>query len=416
MSFLIAKQPIFNKEGKRIAFEVFLRKKDNMYEYPKEVPYSRATYIIIEILLEQSIDRVGEGKRVMINVSFDSIVNKALTALDPKKLIIDIIEPQVPVGDIVYRQVLSTIDKYTESGVLFSIDESVLKKEKMQDLLSKVHIVSVDVRRLNSSLVNMVKANGKTLLVTRIEKEEDYKKALSEGGDLFQGMFLEKPFILKEFQIAPYLKNTLLKLMALIHKAQSPKEIANVISTDVGMSAKILRLVNSAYYFPIKEISSIEQACAMLGLKNLKNIFLVLAMNDYTSVENPQLWKKSLARAIIAQKIAEIINPKYESEAYLMGLFSLIDEILGVDKISFLKDVKIEQIIIDGFTGRNKELRSILDYAITLEEKYSEAIGMQDPAKHDAIIQLEKLSGINREVLVSIARDAFNLVEHIIKV
>ena len=33
--------------------EVFLRKKDNFYEYPKEVPYSRATYIIIEIKLEQ---------------------------------------------------------------------------------------------------------------------------------------------------------------------------------------------------------------------------------------------------------------------------------------------------------------------------------------------------------------------------
>jgi len=53
MSFLIAKQPIFDREGRRFAFEVFLRKKDNFYEYPKEVPYSRATYIIIEIILEQ---------------------------------------------------------------------------------------------------------------------------------------------------------------------------------------------------------------------------------------------------------------------------------------------------------------------------------------------------------------------------
>lgn len=30
-----------------------------MYEYPKEVPYSRATYIVIEIILEQGIERVG---------------------------------------------------------------------------------------------------------------------------------------------------------------------------------------------------------------------------------------------------------------------------------------------------------------------------------------------------------------------
>ncbi len=415
MSFLIAKQPIFNKEGRRFAFEVFLRKRDNMYEYPKEVPYGRATYIVIEIILEQGIERVGEGKRVMINVSLDSLINKAIEALDPKKLIIEIIEPQVPVGEMVYRQILNAIDKYTERGVLFSISERNLENEKIAGLLDKISIISVDAKRLNQRVVDLSKSKSKNLLISRIENAEEYSR-VSRVGDLFQGMYLEGPFILKEFQTAPYLKNTLLKLIAVAHSAQSPKEIANLIATDVGMTAKILRLVNSAYYSPIKEIRSVEQACAMIGLRNLRNFLLVLAMNDYVSVENPELWKKSLVRALIAQKIAEFIHPQYESEAYLIGLFSLIDEILGMDKIAFLKDVKIEQEIIDGYTGKNVHLRSILDYSIMLEEKFPELLNMQDPTKSDILVNLERLTGIDRQVLISIAKSSFDMADYILKV
>ncbi|MCS6956890.1 MAG: HDOD domain-containing protein [Aquificaceae bacterium] len=415
MSFLIAKQPIFNKEGKRVAFEVFLRKKDNMYEYPKSVPYSRATYIIMEIILEQGIDRVGEGKRVMINVSLDSLINKAIESLNPKKLIIEIIEPQIPVGEIIYRQIVSIMEKYAHEGVIFSVDESQLNNERIAGLLDKVHIISVDVKKLNQKVVEMAKAKGKTLLISKIENEIEYEKAKSVG-DLFQGIYLDSPFVLKEFQTAPYLKHTLLRLMATVHTAQSPKEVANLIATDVGMSAKILRLVNSAYYSPIKEIKSLEQACAMIGLKSLKNFLLVLAMNDYMSVENPELWKKSLIRAVIAQKIAEIINTKYESDAYVIGLFSLIEEILHTDKIAFLKEVNISQEIIDGYTGKNVALRSILDYSIVLEESLKDILTTQDPTKVDAILNLEKLTGINRQTLVYIAKSAYDFAESVIRV
>ncbi|MCS7196405.1 MAG: HDOD domain-containing protein [Aquificaceae bacterium] len=414
MSFLIAKQPIFDKEGKRFAFEVFLRKKENIYEYPKEVPYSRATYIIVEILLEQGLEMVGEGKRVMLNLSLDSLINKSMESLDPRKLIIEIIEPQIPFGEVVYRQVLNTMDRYIQQGALFSMDERQLDKEKMANLLDKVQIISANIKSLSPKVVELAKVKGKALLISRIEEEEEYRKA-SKIGDFFQGIYLERPIILKEFQTAPYLKTTLLKLMAFIHSAQSPKEVANLIATDVGMTTKILRFVNSAYYSPIREIKSVEQACAMLGLKTLKNFLLVLAMNDYISVENPELWKKSLIRAITAQKLAEVLNPKYESEAYLMGLFSLIDEILNMDKIIFLKEVKVNQEIIEGYAGRNPLLRNILEYSIMLEESYKDLMKRENPMEDERLVNLERLTGIERKKLLSFVKFAFDTADSILK-
>jgi EAL and modified HD-GYP domain-containing signal transduction protein len=412
MSFLIAKQPIFDKEGRIVAYEVYLRKKDNMLEYPKEVPYNRSAYIIVEILTEHGIDRVGEGKKVMLNVSVDTLLNKAFENLPPEKLIFELLKPQIQVGEVTLGQALKSMSRFKEARALFASYYDLLEDERYQKFVEESFLISVDFPHLKDKRIEQLKAKGKRIIVTKIETKEQYEKALKVG-DFFEGNYLESPYILKEFEIAPYLKTTLLRLMSLVHSAQSTKEIAEFISYDVGLTAKLLRFVNSAYFSPIQEIKSVEQACSMLGLKNLKNFIFLLAMNDYISVENSNLWKKSLVRALLAKSIAERIAPRLEDAAYLVGLFSLIDEILGVDKISFLKDIHMDKLIIDGYTGENKELRQILDVVSQLEERYSEILSSEDIFNAPLLVKIEELTGIYRFDLFRMLKDAYEKVDYI---
>ena len=412
MSFLIAKQPIFDKEGRIVAYEVYLRKKDNMLEYPKEVPYNRSAYIIVEILTEHGIDRVGEGKKVMLNVSVDALLNKAFENLPLEKLIFELLKPQIQVGEVVIGQSLKSVSRFKEAGALFASYYELLEDERYQKFVEESFLISVDFPHLKDKRIEQLKAKGKKVIVTKIETKEQYEKALKVG-DFFEGNYLESPYILKEFEIAPYLKTTLLRLMSLVHSAQSTKEIAEFISYDVGLTAKLLRFVNSAYFSPIQEIKSLEQACSMLGLKNLKNFIFLLAMNDYISVENSSLWKKSLVRALLAKSMAERIAPRLEDAAYLVGLFSLIDEILDVDKISFLKDIRMDKLIIDGYTGENKELRQILDVVSQLEEGYSEILKSEDVFNAPLLLKIEELTGIYRFDLFRMLKDAYERADYI---
>jgi len=235
MSFLIAKQPIFDKEGRIVAYEVY---QGNLLEYPKEVPYNRSAYIILQILTEYGIDRVGEGRRVVLNVSVDALLNKAFENLPMEKLIFELLKP--------------------------------LEDERYQKFVEESFFISVDFPHLKDKRIEQLKTRGKKIIVTKIETKEQYEEALKVG-DFFEGNYLESPYILKEFEIAPYLKTTLLRLMSVVYSAQGTKEIAEFISYDVGLTAKLLRFVNSAYFSPIQEIRSVEQACSMLGLKNLRN-------------------------------------------------------------------------------------------------------------------------------------------------
>jgi EAL and modified HD-GYP domain-containing signal transduction protein len=412
MSFLIAKQPIFDKEGRIIAYEVYLRRKGNTLEYPKEVPYNRSAYIILQILTEHGIDRVGEGKKVMLNVSVDALLNRAFENLPPEKLIFELLKPQIQVGGVIIGQALKSMGRFKEAGVLFASYYELLEDERYQKLVEESFFISVDFPHLKDKRIEQLKAKGKKIIVTKIETKEQYEEALKVG-DFFEGNYLESPYILKEFEIAPYLKATLLRLMSVVYSAQSTKEIAEFISYDVGLTAKLLRFVNSAYSSPTQEIKSVEQACSMLGLKNLKNFIFLLAMNDYISVENPALWKKSLVRALLAKSIAERIAPGLEDAAYLAGFFSLIDEILGLDKISFLKEINIDKLIIDAYTGENKKLRQILDVVSQLEEGYSEILKSEDIFNVPLLLKIEELTGIYRSDLFRMLKDAYEKVDYI---
>jgi Predicted signal transduction protein containing EAL and modified HD-GYP domains len=151
----------------------------------------------------------------------------------------------------------------------------------------------------------------------------------------------------------------------------------------------------------------------MLGLKNLRNFIFLLAMNDYISVENPKLWKRSLVRALLAKSIAERIAPDFEDVAYLAGLFSLTDEILGVDKISFLMDLHLDKPIIDAYTGENERLKQILDIVSQLEERYSEMSALEDAYNDPFLINIEELTGIYRSDLFRMLKDAHEKADYI---
>ena len=366
MSFAIARQPVFNPDRSVYGYEVYLRKSDDLDRYPQDVPFNKATFIIAELIAELGLQKVSEGKKIFINVTLDSLLNKVLDLLPTEMVIFELMVPQIKTGASIYSSVLKRIEELKEKGGMFAITEEMYSG-KYADILGMSHMVEFSVKTIDEGKASAVKRNRKKLLITRIESEEDYKKAL-QYGDLFEGRYLGGVSVIKEFELAPFLKSTLMRMIAALNTVRSIREFANIIASDVGMSAKLLRFVNSAYFAKRKEIKDIVQACTYLGMENLKKFTLLIATNDYVSAENPYLWKKSLIRAILAEEIMRRIDPQLANEAYLAGLFSLIDKILGVDKIEFLREVNIDQEIIDAYTGANRNLSLALQDATILEE------------------------------------------------
>ncbi|MCK5077045.1 MAG: HDOD domain-containing protein, partial [Calditrichia bacterium] len=124
-----------------------------------------------------------------------------------------------------------------------------------------------------------------------------------------------------------------LDIFDLMDKSDSNfKDIAELISKDVSLSAKIIKIANSPFFSPSTPIESIKHALSFLGLENFYQLILSSAlqkaMNDHTSQTSNIgiFWSHSMDIAGICKLIVE----KFQLEvgdtltshyAYLSGLF-----------------------------------------------------------------------------------------------
>lgn len=110
------------------------------------------------------------------------------------------------------------------------------------------------------------------------------------------------------------------------------KSISNLISKDVALSAKVLKIANAPFWGIKKKVDTIERALFVLGLKNFKNIVLTTCLqeifqSDPKSNENFIAFNNhSIAVAGVAKYFSGHI--KFEEAyridqevAYLVGLF-----------------------------------------------------------------------------------------------
>ncbi|MBC8317882.1 MAG: HDOD domain-containing protein [Desulfobulbaceae bacterium] len=109
----------------------------------------------------------------------------------------------------------------------------------------------------------------------------------------------------------------------------SVDDVAKCIARDIGMSAKILQLVNSAFFGLFQHIESPAQAVHLLGLDTIKS--LVLTVKIFSQYDEAQgvpslrledLWEHSMMVGAYARKITEqqTSNQKIIDDAFIAGL------------------------------------------------------------------------------------------------
>lgn len=90
----------------------------------------------------------------------------------------------------------------------------------------------------------------------------------------------------------------------------SAKRVGAIISKDIGMTAKILQLANSAYFGFARKVNSVDRAVVLLGLECVKDLVLVIqvfAQFDRTKMASSPvfgLWRHSTSCSTIARRIA----------------------------------------------------------------------------------------------------------------
>ncbi len=103
--------------------------------------------------------------------------------------------------------------------------------------------------------------------------------------------------------------------------------LAAAVGNDPGLSAQLLRMVNSSLYRRGASISTVGRAVAVLGNRSLRNLALCIAVQNCAAkglggFDLAHFWEDSLRRAVAARMIAERFSNEQidPMEAFTFGL------------------------------------------------------------------------------------------------
>jgi EAL and modified HD-GYP domain-containing signal transduction protein len=310
--------------------------------------------------VQQAMER---GKRIMLGFGEQNLLDKAPYAFSPTQCVVRF---QGPVTD--QATLLKTLGGLKKDGYLLAVPgQAALAKE----IVGLADIVVLDGPGSNGQPQTWPAGVQRLALsVARIEQFEDLR---GHGFTLFEGAFFKEAETFAERKLSSH-EMSRINILRII-EAEDPDldALAEAIGSDVSVSFRLLSYLNSAAFSFPQKIKSIKQAIMILGINKMKNWLRAVLLADMAKEgDNPrELVHLSLQRA----KFLESVAKEYDywgfdpGSLFMLGLFSLIDAILGMPMDKVVHYLPLEEKLKAALCREaNNEFQPLLDLAESFED------------------------------------------------
>ena len=124
-------------------------------------------------------------------------------------------------------------------------------------------------------------------------------------------------------------------------------KMEQIFRRDVALSFKLLKFINSSFFGVRNKISSVRQALVMLGRKEILKWISLLALQNIAQEKPDEIVVLSLIRARFGELLAFQMGwSKRSNQAFLVGLFSLVDAMLDRPMGDVLRELPLEDDIV----------------------------------------------------------------------
>jgi HD-like signal output (HDOD) protein len=150
----------------------------------------------------------------------------------------------------------------------------------------------------------------------------------------------------------PTLPSVVAKVIELVDNPKtSAAGLARLIATDQALTAKILKLANSAYYGFPREISTVNLAIVVLGFNTVKDMGLSISVlnvfrggNENQYFDISKFWEHSIAVGVAARFLGRMFRYRVIGEAFVAGLLDdvvkvVMDQYLHEEFVEVMKEV-----------------------------------------------------------------------------
>ncbi len=254
---------------------------------------------------------------------------------------------------------LAVLQQLGRSGYTIALDDYD-GRDDLGPLMSLCSIVRIDVQAVGleglTAAIAAPRMQSALLVATNVPDHATFAACKELGFTYFQGEYFAQPRLFKRTSVATAGLGSLRRLSELTAGDVSFEDLEQIISSDVGLSLKLLRYVNSAFFALPRTVSSVREALTLLGVRTVRRWAVVMAISALPDVHD-ELVSLALRRARMCEVLAGSALPEERETLFTIGLFSVADALLDcpmaevLDSLPFTEEIQAALLRREGPKG-----------------------------------------------------------------
>lgn len=346
-SGLLARQPIFDRKGQRIAYELLYR--GSRIEERRESDSTVTARVLVESIGSIGVADIAGSAPLFVNFGQDLLHDRTLfDLLPPESIVIEVLETVEP-----SRQLCESIAGLRTRGFRIALDDFAYRPA-LEPLLALAHYVKIDVLASKDSLereIGRLAQHGLQIVAEKVETRAEFERCSTLGFDLFQGYYFCRPETLAARPLAANQLAVLDPIAALQDPTNDTKALAHILNRDVALSYQLLKLANSALFKRRRAISTMRDAVVVLGLDGVKKWATLLILSRLGSGKPSELLRTALVRAHMCASLAGNEGSSDDCMYFTSGLLSVLDALLDRPMVRVLSGLALVPDVTDALLG-----------------------------------------------------------------
>ncbi|MBA1145651.1 HDOD domain-containing protein [Ectothiorhodospiraceae bacterium WFHF3C12] len=360
----IGRQPILDRSLEVVGYELLFRSPG-----AEGAQYLNADLATAQVMAgtfsEIGLEQVVGSQPAYLNLTRPFLVGDLPLPLSPEQVALEI-----TTAEIRGPEELDALHRLRDEGYRIVLDEFRAGRDN-DALLELASTVKFDIQRAAPDTVRQelatLTAAGICCIALRVERREEFEQCMALGFERFQGYFFCRPESVRGHTL-PANVNALLAMVGQLDDPEANMDaLERVVAQDPAFCYRLLRYINGATFALRREIDTLREALTLLGTRVVRNWAMLMLIAELDYPKPDELFKTSLVRARLCERLAADLNACPPDQAFLVGLLSCLDAMLDRDMEDLLDTLSLSAHVKLALLDHEGPLGTLLDCAITQE-------------------------------------------------
>ncbi len=382
----VCREAVLNRQERIAGYEFSLHRRLHS-RFMGERDRVRRVYddLLLRSLASFNVDQLLDHRLAFVDASPSIFLNPRLEEMPVKNTVIMLDVP--PQSQLDPMQMTVQVEGLREKGfrVGWRLRPGATETAAAFATCDFIQVITPELNGLElSDIVAQARSHSRPardelrLIASDVATFDEFQLCFRAGFDYFQGPFVSS----RENWHPPKSDIDRTKVIRILNRLRAgaqTAELAEALRRDPVLTYKMLRYINSPAMGLRKKITEIEQALVLLGQDKLYR-WLSLLLYDVKGAGYAEhaLFEQALIRARLMEQLAlcRSMPSSVADQLFMTGLFSLLDQMLGLPTEQILAKVAVTDTVRDALLHRKGPFAALLGLSIACEASAPEEIAI----------------------------------------